>query len=175
MKLIFGLGNPEKAYDNTPHNLGFAVVDNLCKEFGGSFKKKKNALIAKIAEKDVILIKPLTYMNLSGDAVRYFVKKLKIPLENILIILDDIDIPAGTIRLKHQGSAGTHNGLRDIVHKLNTQNFSRLRVGVGKPENKDLADFVLSKMTGTLKKETDQGIALATEKAKEFIEEDIKE
>ena len=175
MKLIFGLGNPEKAYDNTPHNLGFAVVDNLCSLFGGSFKKKKNALVAKIAEKDIILIKPLTYMNLSGDAVRYFVKKLKTPLENILVILDDIDIPAGTIRLKHQGSAGTHNGLRDIVQKLNTQNFSRLRVGVGKPENKDLADFVLSKMTGTLKKETDKGIALATEKAKQFIEENIKE
>ena len=101
MKLIFGLGNPEKAYDNTPHNLGFAVVDNLCSLFGGSFKKKKNALVAKIAEKDVILIKPLTYMNLSGDAVRYFVKKIKVPLENILVILDDIDIPAGTIRLKH--------------------------------------------------------------------------
>ena len=175
MKIIFGLGNPESQFNNTPHNVGFATVDKLCKELGGTFKKKKmDALISEnlVNSEKVILAKPTTYMNNSGESVKKFIKKFKIPLKNVLIILDDIDLKAGNVRFREHGSAGTHNGLRNIVDMLGTQEFARLRVGVDKPdENVDLADFVLTKMSEEKQKLVNQGIDLAIQKALEFINE----
>ena len=118
MKIIFGLGNPEKSFDKTPHNCGFWAVDKLCEKFNGKFSKKK--LLGLFAEifvnnEKVLLVKPQTYMNSSGECVLKYVKKLKIPLENILVISDDIDLPAGQFRFRQKGSAGTHNGLKSIV------------------------------------------------------------
>ncbi len=148
-KIIFGLGNPEKAFDSTPHNCGFFAVDKLCSNFGGNFSKKKlNGLFSEIIVngQKVLLVKPLTYMNNSGECVLKYVKKFKIPLENILVILDDIDLPIGEIRFRQKGSAGTHNGLKSVVACLNSTEFARLRIGVGKPpEHMDLADYVLKK------------------------------
>jgi len=175
MKIIFGLGNPESRFNNTPHNVGFATVDKLCEKLGGTFKKKKmDSFISEnvVNGEKVILAKPTTYMNNSGESVKKFVKKFKIPLKNVLIILDDIDLKAGNIRFREHGSAGTHNGLKNIVEMLGTQEFSRLRVGVDKPdEDVDLADFVLAKMPDEKQKLVDQGIDLAVQKALEFIEE----
>ena len=173
MKIIFGLGNPESQFNNTPHNTGFATVDKLCSKLGGTFRKKKmDAFISEnvVNGENVILAKPTTYMNNSGESVHKFVRKFKIPLENVLIILDDIDLKAGDIRYREVGSAGTHNGLKNIVALLGTQSVPRLRVGVGKPpENTDLADFVLAKMSESEQQLVEKGMDLAVEKALEFI------
>lgn len=151
MKMIFGLGNPELKFDGTPHNCGFFAVDKLAEEFGGTFgKKKMQGIMAEIIVENekVMLIKPQTYMNSSGECILKYVKKFKVPLNNILVISDDIDLPAGTIRFRQKGSAGSHNGLKSVVFSLKSTEFPRLRIGVGKPpEHMDLKDFVLSKLT----------------------------
>ncbi len=148
MIVIFGLGNPEKKYDNTYHNTGYAAVDHFAKEHGLSFTKTKyNGLLASgvVEGEKVMLIKPLTYMNLSGECVRQAVNGLKLPLSNILIVYDDVDLPVGALRLRKLGSAGTHNGMRNIVECLNSTQFPRLRVGIGKDENIPLINYVLTR------------------------------
>ncbi len=172
MKIVFGLGNPESRYNKTPHNVGFAAVDKLCEQLGGKFKKKLNALVCEgeVQGEQVVLVKPLTYMNNSGESVRKFVKKWKIPLENLLIILDDIDLKAGEVRFKESGSAGTHNGMRNIVALLATKDIPRLRIGVGQPDDQtDLSDFVLSKMSPDRAGKVEEGINLAVKQALDFI------
>ena len=141
MKLIVGLGNPDGIYKNTYHNVGFSVVDMFANKNGLEFSKNKcKAVIAK--GEDFIIAKPMTYMNLSGDSVYELKKYFKIPLSDILIVLDDIDMPKGKIRFRSAGSAGTHNGLRDITNKVGIT--PRLRVGIGRDSNMDLKDYVLS-------------------------------
>ena len=141
MKIIVGLGNPDGKYKNTYHNVGFSVVDLFAKQNGLKFTTTKCQ--AKIAKGDgFILAKPTTYMNLSGNAVYELRTYFKTPLTEILIILDDIDMPKGKIRFRTLGSAGTHNGLRDIVAKVGET--PRIRVGIGRDQNINLADYVLS-------------------------------
>ena len=149
MKLIVGLGNPGKEYVNTYHNLGFEVVDLLAKKMGVSINKSKgNALYVQTKYKDeiVFLIKPLTYMNLSGQAVRYFVNFYKMQPEDVVVVCDDIDLPKGTTRYRERGSGGTHNGLKNIVHELKSENFKRVKIGAGNDKSIDLKDYVLSKI-----------------------------
>ena len=149
MYLVVGLGNFDSKYDLTYHNMGFMVADNLAQTLGVTFNKTKcNAKIAEtvVNGEKVIIAKPLTYMNNSGTSVVEFVNKFKIPLSNIIIAYDDIDIDKGTIRFKKEGSAGTHNGMRDIVEKLSSTQFARVRIGIGKPEKIALFDYVLSKI-----------------------------
>ena len=150
MYLVVGLGNYEKKYENTYHNMGFMVADSLANKLGVEFNKTKcNAKIAEtvIDGEKIIIAKPLTYMNNSGISVVEFVNKFKIPLSNIVIAYDDIDLEKGMLRFKKEGSAGTHNGMRDIVEKLNSTNFARVRVGIGKPQNNiPLFDYVLSRV-----------------------------
>ncbi len=149
MKLVVGLGNPGKEYANTYHNLGFEVVDKLAQKLGVSISKSKgNALYAQTKYKDeiVFLIKPLTYMNLSGQAVRYFASFYKVSPENIIVVCDDIDLPKGTSRYREKGSGGTHNGLKNIVHELKSENFKRVKIGAGNDKSIDLKDYVLSKI-----------------------------
>ena len=173
MKMIFGLGNPEMQFNNTPHNMGFWVVDKLNEELGGKFgKKKMQGLCSEVIVENekVLLIKPQTYMNSSGECVLKYVKKFKIPLENILIISDDIDLPCGTIRFREKGSAGTHNGLKSVVFSLKTTDFPRLRIGVGKPpENMDLADFVLSKLDSERKAQINGSFEEIKQKICDFL------
>ena len=141
MKLIVGLGNPDGKYKNTYHNTGFNAVDFFAKKIGLSFSTKKCK--AEIAKGDgFIIAKPQTYMNLSGDSVYELKKYFKISLDDILIVFDDIDLPKGKIRFRLAGSAGTHNGLRDIVNKVGIT--PRLRLGIGRDSNMDLKDYVLS-------------------------------
>ena len=151
MLVIVGLGNKGKQYDNTYHNLGFMALDHFANSHGLAFTKSKYfAEVAEgmIGQNKVTLLKPSTFMNASGKSVGDIVRKLKLPLSNLLVVYDDIDLDFGAIRIRAKGSAGTHNGMRDIVNNLSSQDFARVRVGSGRPEgNMDLATFVLSKIS----------------------------
>ena len=145
--LIVGLGNIGKEYLETRHNIGFTVLDYLIKNQGLTFDEVKYALRAsfKFKGKEFICIKPTTYMNLSGKAVNYWMRKEKINLENVLIITDDLNIPFSQLRLRAKGSSGGHNGLKDIEENLKTKNYSRLRFGIGREKKSSQIDFVLGK------------------------------
>jgi len=146
--LIVGLGNIGDKYEDTRHNIGFKILNNFAKEENITFETQKlgDVTTYKFKGRTFILLKPNTYMNLSGKAVKYWMTKEKIPLENILVICDDLNIPFGSLRLKPKGSAGGHNGLKDINDKLNTQQYARLRFGVGNSFSKGRqVDYVLGK------------------------------
>ncbi len=148
--LIAGLGNPGTEYKYTRHNAGFLAVDALADALGVSFSRGRYADVAKARYrgKILVLIKPQTYMNLSGKAVRYWLEKEKVPRENLLVIADDIHLPLGQIRLRAKGSHGGHNGLRNIIEVLGTDGFKRLRIGVGKDfAPGEQADYVLGRWT----------------------------
>lgn len=171
MILIVGLGNIGKEYENTRHNTGFSVLDYFATHNG--FEFSKNKFKGQVASKmingeNVLLLKPSTFMNLSGESVAEAVKFNKIELSKILIILDDIDLNLGTLRIRKSGSAGTHNGLKNIVNLLGSQDFPRLRIGIGKPEN-DLVDYVLSKFNSDELKIMEQAKIKANEVILNFI------
>lgn len=150
MKLVAGLGNPGRDYAGTYHNVGFDALDVFAARFRAPefrLDKKCNAEVSDfdVSGEKVLLVKPLTYMNLSGDAIGAISRYYKIAPRDILVFYDDIDIPVGTVRARESGSAGTHNGMRDIVAKLGTCDFARVRIGTGpKPNYMALADYVLS-------------------------------
>ena len=146
MKLIVGLGNPGKQYENTRHNIGFIFIDSFANSLGIQISKEKyNGLYAEaiINGEKIILLKPLSYMNLSGEVIIKFVNFFKINIEDILIINDDLDMDFGRIRLKSNGSSGGHNGLKNIELHLGTQNFKRLKFGIAKNKLIDTKDYVL--------------------------------
>lgn len=148
MFIIAGLGNPKKEYDNTRHNIGFEAIDALADKYHISVTDVKNkALTGKgmIGGQKVILAKPLTFMNLSGESIRPLADYYKIDVQSELIVIsDDISLPPGQIRIRKQGSAGGHNGLKSIIRQLGSEEFQRVRIGVGeKPGEYDLADYVL--------------------------------
>lgn len=166
MKIIVGLGNPDGKYSNTYHNVGFNVVDLFAKNNNLKFNSTKCK--ASIAKGDgFILAKPNTYMNLSGDSVYELKKYFKVSLSDILIVLDDIDMPKGKIRFRQLGSAGTHNGLRDIVNKVGI--LPRLRIGIGRDENMDLKDYVLSTIDPTSKQTLNTSYTNAYNLIEKFI------
>ena len=148
MFIVIGLGNPGRAYERTRNNVGFEVIDALSEKYGIALTK--NAMHGQIGEgfvggEKLILVKPQTFMNLSGQCVTEIVSWYKPEMDRVLLIYDDIDLPLGKLRLRKSGSAGTHNGMRSVIGLLGRQDFPRLRVGVGKkPEGWELADWVLS-------------------------------
>lgn len=166
--LIAGLGNIGAEYEQTRHNIGFDVIDYLAAKNALTFQSDRYASIARLKHKgkELILIKPTTYMNLSGKAVHYWLQKEKIPLANLLVITDDIALPPGKLRLRGQGSDGGHNGLKNIQELLQTPNYARLRFGVGNdfPKGKQ-AEYVLGKW----KDEEKQIIQSAIEKAADAV------
>ena len=174
MYLIVGLGNPGRQYEATRHNMGFDTVDCLIEKHnvpqGGV---KFNAMYGKgiIGGDKAILMKPLSFMNLSGGPVRDMVNFFKIDPENELIVIsDDIDLEPGQLRIRKQGSAGGHNGLKDIIQKLGTQNFVRIKIGVGaKPQGWDLADHVLSRFPDSERKLVDEAIREAADAVEKII------
>jgi PTH1 family peptidyl-tRNA hydrolase len=176
--IIIGLGNPGRQYENTHHNVGFDTVDILSGKFGIKIAKLKHkALIGDglIQGKRVLLVKPQTYMNLSGESVREVVEWYNIPLKNIIIIYDDVDLPLGRIRIRPKGSSGTHNGMKSIIYQLQSDEFPRIRIGIGKPpENWDMADYVLSRFDAEERKIIDQSISKAAEAAVEIINSGIE-
>lgn len=152
MYLIAGLGNPGTKYDMTRHNIGFHTIDCIADKLGVKVKKLKYKALygeGEINGEKVLLVKPQTYMNLSGESIVDFVRFYKIPVENVIIISDDISLAAGKIRIRAKGSAGGHNGLKSIIYMLQSDAFCRVRIGVGAPQNEnyDLADFVLGRFT----------------------------
>jgi len=149
-QLIVGLGNPEPKYDHTRHNIGFEAIDNLAHSWGATLKENKrfHGLFSEIGKNGakMFLLKPTTYMNRSGQAVKAVLDWYKIPPESILVIYDDMDLPVGKIRLRLSGSAGGHNGMKSLISHVNSQNFSRLRIGIGKSNpDKDTISHVLGK------------------------------
>ena len=152
MYVIVGLGNPGREYADTKHNVGFMVIDKLADQYNidvTKFKHKAFVGDGIISGKKVMLVKPQTYMNLSGDSVGEMAQFYKIPPENIIVINDDISLDVGRIRVRPKGSAGGHNGLKSIIYRLNSDTFPRVKMGVGAPkhEDYDLADFVLGRFT----------------------------
>lgn len=150
MRLIAGLGNPGPEYEWTPHNLGFLALDALAERAGIRVTRpeaKARVGLGSLAGHDVVLAKPQTYMNLSGVSLRLLLEKYEIDVADMIVLVDDVDLPWGSIRIRERGSAGTHNGLKSIVDSLGTQEFIRIRLGVG-PEKVwgDLSDYVLGPM-----------------------------
>lgn len=174
MKLVIGLGNPDKEYFNTFHNLGFACADKVASAFGVEFNKTKcKAQIAEVrvnGEK-VIIAKPLTYMNLSGESVRELVSFYKIDLKDIIVAFDDYDLPKGVIRVKEKGSAGTHNGMKSIINLLGTTEFARVKIGFkpSEPTKIPLIDLVLSKIPTADKEVFEKSILEASKAVEEFV------
>lgn len=178
MFLIAGLGNPGKQFEHTRHNMGFDTVDELVERHRvpqSGVRCKGMYGKGMIEGEKVILLKPLTYMNLSGEAVRGLADYFKIDPENELIVIyDDIDLEPGQIRVRKKGSAGGHNGIKDIIAKLGTQNFIRVRIGVGaKPKNWDLADHVLSRFTPGEKKLVDAAILRAASAVEKILTDGV--
>jgi PTH1 family peptidyl-tRNA hydrolase len=169
--LIVGLGNPGKEYEETRHNIGFKVVDEMARELGATFTLDKAAFRAeaKFKGRTIILIKPITFMNLSGKAVNYWLQAEKIELQNLLVITDDIALPFGKLRMKGKGSDGGHNGLKDIQAVLTTVEYTRLRFGVGNDFSKGRqADYVLGEWSKDEQLALPERIQTATEFIKSF-------
>lgn len=167
MKLIVGLGNPGKTYHDTRHNVGFAAIDTLAEKLDISVTKARFQGLfgqGRYAGEAVILLKPVTYMNLSGQSVAELMKFYKIEPTDVLVLHDDVDIPAGTIRLRAKGGPGTHNGMKSVVKSLGIEAFHRIKIGVGQaPPQWDLADFVLSKLTEDDRKDVDDAVKQAVD------------
>lgn len=146
---VVGLGNPGRQYEETKHNVGFKVIDRLAEKYDIKVDKFKNKAFVgdgMIRNKRVLLVKPQTYMNLSGESVREIVNFYKIPQERFVVIFDDTSLPCGSVRIREKGSHGGHNGIRNIIDQMGTDQFNRIKVGIGeKPSGWDLADYVLGK------------------------------
>lgn len=150
MKLIVGLGNPGAEYERTRHNVGWRVVDAFARKFRIAVTRhEKSAMTGtgRVAGGSVMVAKPLTYMNLSGDAVRLLVNAYLETTDDLMVVYDDIDLPLGKLRIRPNGSAGTHNGMRSIIETLGTENFPRLRIGIGAADGGPLRDYVLDEFT----------------------------
>lgn len=148
MFLIVGLGNPGKEYEHTRHNVGFDIIDVISDKYNIDLNKKKFKGMygdGKIANEKVILLKPLTYMNLSGESVKEVIDFYKIPKENVIVIYDDISLQVGRMRIREKGSAGGHNGIKNIIAHFGLDIFPRIKVGVGQPVQRDLVSHVLGK------------------------------
>ena len=169
--LIVGLGNIGPDYHETRHNIGFMVVDALAKEAGVTFNDGRYGFTTTLSVKgrQLLLLKPSTFMNLSGNAVRYWMQKENIPLENVLVIVDDLALPFGTLRLKGKGSDAGHNGLKHIAAILGTQNYARLRFGIGNefPRGGQI-DYVLGHFTDEVWKTMDERLKTAGDIIKSF-------
>lgn len=178
MYLIVGLGNPGKKYDKTRHNVGFDCLDLIASKLNVDINKAKFKGIygeTRYNNEKIILLKPETYMNASGISVQECAKFYGIDVENIIVLVDDIDIKFGSVRVKKNGSAGTHNGLKSIIQHLGSKEFPRVKIAVNqKPEYMDLADFVLSKFSDSERKIVDKELELACDAVFEILDKDIE-
>ena len=169
--LIVGLGNIGLEYDGTRHNIGFRVLDALAKASNTAFEDRRYGFVGhmRVKNAELVLLKPSTYMNLSGNAVRYWLLQEKIPVENMLVVVDDLSLPLGTIRLRQGGGDGGHNGLKHIAQTLGGQGYNRLRFGIGSdfPQGYQV-DFVLSKFTAEEEQIVDEKALAACEAIKAF-------
>ena len=176
MIIIAGLGNPTKEYEGTRHNVGFQVIDKIAEKYNIAVDAKKGrAYVGKgiIEGQKVLLVKPQTYMNLSGESIRELVDYFKVdPKEELLVIYDDISLDVGQLRIRKKGSAGGHNGIKNIIAHLGTQEFPRIKVGVGdKPPRMDLADYVLSRFSKEDREKMEQAFKDAADAVEVMITE----
>ena len=176
---IVGLGNPGRQYEETKHNVGFHVIDKLAKKYDIEVNKFKNKAFVgdgTIKGKRVLLVKPQTYMNLSGESVREIVNFYKIPQERFVVIFDDTSLPCGSVRIREKGSHGGHNGIRNIIDQMGTDEFNRIKVGIGeKPSDWDLADYVLAKFNPDDLPMMEQGMDKAVQGVELMLSRGIKE
>lgn len=176
MYIIAGLGNPGKEYAGTRHNVGYDVIDYLVEKYNLRTNKLKfNSVYweIQINGEKVMLVKPVTYMNRSGIAISEIVKFYKVPLENLIVIYDDIDIPLGTLRIRPHGSAGTHNGMKSIISSLGDDKFPRIRIGIDRNPNMDLADYVLQRFSAEERNTIEPIIKLAAEAGEEIVKSNL--
>ena len=179
MILIAGLGNPGKEYENTRHNAGFLVLDTLAQKLGANLSERKHRALcgkAVIGGQKVILLKPQTYMNSSGESIRAAADYYKVPPEDILVVYDDISLAPGQLRIRAKGSAGGHNGIKSIIAHLGTQEFPRVKVGIGeKPPRMDLADYVLGHFSSGEKKIMEEAAKEAADAICEIVNVGIEQ
>jgi len=179
MKLIVGLGNPTGQYEGTRHNVGFEVIDRLVDEYGiGLDMVKHKGMYGKgrIEGQTVILLKPMTYMNLSGESVAAVASYYKIEPSDIIVVYDDINLDVGRLRVRGKGSAGGHNGIKNLIAHLHTEEFPRVRVGVGmKPPRMDLADYVLSRFTKEEQEKMNEGYDRAVKAVAMLVSDELEQ
>lgn len=176
MYVICGLGNPGKQYENTRHNVGFRAIDVLANKLNAPVKSLKfKALLGegRIGTEKIVLVKPQTFMNLSGESLREVVAYYKVEPEKLILIYDDVDLETGQLRIRATGSSGSHNGMKSVIYQLQFDNFPRIRVGLGKNENIPLDAFVISAATGDDAKLLEEGIANAADAAYMIVSEGI--
>ncbi len=172
--VLAGLGNPGSTYQKTRHNLGFLVADSLAPEKFGRKKFSSFWLPAELEEKKVVLLKPQTFMNRSGDSVARWLQFLKLPASSLIVIHDDLDLPLGKIRIKNRGGAGGHRGVESVIAALGTQDFIRVRVGIGRPAvEMEEADYVLSEFTRAEKREVSRMVETARDAVLTILESGI--
>jgi len=177
MKVVFGLGNPGKRYEGTRHNVGFAVVDALAQGRNVSRGQRRfDAETAELTEEGhkVLLVKPETFMNLSGRCVRQALDFYQVPLEKLLVVCDDFNLPLGKLRFRPRGTHGGHNGLRDIQQHLGTREYARLRIGVGAPPEEGAVDHVLSRFRSAERPVIDDALAVAAQAVVYWIHHGIE-
>lgn len=173
MKLIVGLGNPGKEYSKTRHNIGFMCVDNFAQKNGCSINKKKfNGLYTKLVVNgtEVMLLKPQSFINLSGEVIKKYLDYFKIRVEDLLVVSDDLDLEIGRYKLKCNSSSGGHNGLKSIEKCLNTQNYKRLKIGISNNKDIDTKDYVLGKIDETIFKEYQELFDITDKILEEFVQ-----
>ena len=178
MFVIVGLGNPGKKYENTRHNAGFIAIDALADKYGINISEKKHKALCGsgvIEGNKVLLVKPQTFMNLSGESVRSVMDFYKIdPEEDMLVIYDDVSLAPGNIRIRKKGSAGTHNGMKSVIECIGTEQFSRVRIGIGMPEHKgDLINYVIGYVPEEEKEVLDKSCEIAKEAVIEILKNGI--
>ena len=177
MYLIVGLGNPENQYSKTRHNMGFDVINKLSAKYEIEVKKEKfNGLFGSgvIEGKKVILLKPQTFMNLSGESIKQCMDFYKLKLEDLIVIYDDMDLDPGNIKVRIKGGPGSHNGMKSVVSNINSEDFVRVRVGIGKPENKsDMINYVIGHVSEDEYKILEEGTSLAKDATIEIIKNDV--
>jgi len=173
MKLIVGLGNPGKKYEKTRHNIGFLVIDELASRHGFTLDRTKfkgDYAVEHISGEKVIFLKPQTYMNLSGNAVRPLMDYYGAAPEDVLVIYDDLDLPTGKIRLRAKGGHGGHNGMRSLIEHLGTKEFNRIRFGVGRPQNaQPVVDYVLNDFAKSEQETVQESIRTSADACDEWI------
>jgi PTH1 family peptidyl-tRNA hydrolase len=179
MKVIVGLGNPGRAYERTRHNVGFDVVDEIASarnvRFRRSWRFPLESAEIRVGNEEVLLVKPQTFMNRSGDAVAPLLRKKGVGVDGVLVAVDDMALPLGAIRLRARGSAGSHNGLKSLIERLGSDAFPRLRVGVGPmPEGSDWVAFVLGKFPAEMQDEVEKARVRAMEAALNWVVEGVE-
>jgi PTH1 family peptidyl-tRNA hydrolase len=168
MKLVVGLGNPGREYEWTRHNVGFEVLESLAARHDATWSRKSDAEVARWGQQ-AVLVRPQTYMNLSGSAVQRWQHFYKVPIEDVLVVVDDVNLEAGRLRIRRSGSAGGHNGLKSIIAALGTDQFPRLRVGVGGGDRTTLSSHVLGRFSAEEEGIIEAAIARAVEAVEAFV------